>query len=227
MQRSGGHRTRRPDPPVSARAEGAGTAGDEALLAALRGGDEEAFIRLVDGYHASMLRVASAYVPSTAVAEECVQEAWLGVLQQLDRFEGRSSLKTWIFRILVNIAKTRGARERRSVPFSSIEEAQAPAPGMRFTPSGHWLVPPASWEDIPEQRLASAETMAEIGRAIDALPPSQRAVLTLRDVEGWTAAAVGELLGVTDANQRVLLHRARTKVRASLEAYLGRGGARR
>src|SRR6185312_3556581 len=142
-------------------------------------------------YGAGMLRVAQMYVSSRAVAEEVVQEAWLGVLKGIDRFEGRSSLKTWVFRIVANTAKTRGVREARSIPFSSLGDGESDATvsperflgdGERFP--GHWAVPPASWAGMPETRLLATETMSVIRRAIDRLPPSQRAVLTLRDVEG-------------------------------------------
>jgi RNA polymerase sigma-70 factor (ECF subfamily) len=164
------------------------------------------------------------------VAEEVVQDAWMGVLQQLDRFEGRSSLKTWVLRIVSNRAKTRAIHERRTVPFSTLasaaEDADEPAVDPdRFLPAGHrwaghWASPPASWREVPEDRLLARETMAEVQGAVDCLPAAQRAVLVLRDVEGVTAAEVCQLLGLTEGNQRVLLHRARAKVRAALERYL-------
>lgn len=175
-------------------------------------------------YGAGMLRVAQMYVSSRATAEEVVQEAWLAVLKGIDRFEGRSSLKTWLFRIVANTAKTRGVRESRSAPFSSFgDEATVSADrflglGERFP--GHWAVPPASWAGLPDERLLATETMSLIRREIDRLPPAQRAVLTLRDLEGLSSDEVCNALDLTEANARVLLHRARAKVRAALEGYL-------
>ena len=206
------------------------SAEDHELLEALRRGNEAAFVRLVETLHGSMLRLAMVHVGDQAVAEEVVQEAWLGVLQQLDRFEGRSSLKTWVLRIVSNRAKTRAVRERRTVPFSALAggdlEADEPAVDPdRFLPAGHrwaghWASPPASWREVPEELLLSQETMAEVERAVATLPAAQRAVLVLRDVEGLTAAEACQLLGLTEGNQRVLLHRGRSKVRATLERYL-------
>jgi RNA polymerase sigma-70 factor, ECF subfamily len=200
------------------------------LLEALRRGDEAAFVRLVETLHGPMLRLAMVHVGDRAVAEEVVQEAWLGVLHQLDRFEGRSSLKTWVLRIVSNRAKTRAVRERRTVPFSALAggdlEADEPAVDPdRFLPAGHrwaghWASPPASWREVPEELLLSQETMAEVERAVATLPAAQRAVLVLRDVEGLSAAEACQLLGLTEGNQRVLLHRGRSKVRATLERYL-------
>jgi len=198
---------------------------DLELLDRLRGGDESAFVELVERYHSPMVRLARTFVPSEAVAEEVTQEAWLGVLNGIGRFEGRSSLKTWIFRILVNRARTRGVRESRTVPFSSLErEGDEGRPSVdpgRFQDEGLWAAPPRAWEDQPEERLLSAETRAVIREAIDALPASQRRVIDLRDVEGLSAEEVVELLDLTQVNQRVLLHRARSKVRQALEDYLG------
>jgi RNA polymerase sigma-70 factor, ECF subfamily len=200
---------------------------DARLVDGLRARDEAAFAELVRMYGAGMLRVAQMFVSSRAVAEEVVQEAWLGVLKGIDRFEGRSSLKTWLFRIVANTAKTRGVREARSVPFSSLgddEEDGTVSPdrflgaGERFP--GHWAVPPASWAGVPEERLLATETMDVLRREIERLPPSQRAVLTLRDIEGLTADEVCNALDLTETNGRVLLHRARAKVRAALEEYL-------
>jgi RNA polymerase sigma-70 factor (ECF subfamily) len=197
------------------------------LVAALRAGDEAAFRELIRMYGAGMLRVAQMYVSSRAVAEEVVQEAWLGVLNGIDRFEGRSSLKTWLFRIVANTAKTRGVRESRSVPFSAFadDEGEATVSPDRFLGSGerfpgHWAVPPSNWARLPEGSLLAAETMDVVRRAIDRLPPAQRSVLTLRDVEGLEADEVCNALDLTETNQRVLLHRARAKVRAALEEYL-------
>ena len=201
---------------------------DGALVDALRRGDEQAFATLVERYHASLLRLAMAYVATREQAEDAVQETWLAVLNGIDRFEGRSSLKTWIFRILVNRAKTKGVREHRSIPFSALESEEGGEPAVdptRFQATGRlagaWAAPPASWEGIPEDRLLSAETRAVVDDAIAGLPPMQRAVITLRDVRGLSAPETREVLGLTDANERVLLHRARSKVRARLEEYLG------
>ena len=198
---------------------------DAALVEALRRGDEQAFASLVRRYHPSLLRLAMSYVATREQAEDAVGETWLGVLKGIDRFEGRSSLKTWIFRILVNRAKTKGVREQRSVPFSSLEgESDAPEPSVdpgRFAPAGNWSAPPQSWEGLPEDRLLSAEAKAVVDDAIARLPDMQRAVITLRDVQGFSAQEASDVLGLTEGNQRVLLHRARSKVRAHLEDYLG------
>src|SRR5438874_8344748 len=172
------------------------------LLEDLRAGDEASFARLVDLYGASMLRIARSIVGSRSIAEEVVQEAWLGVLRGIDRFEGRSSLKTWIFRILTNVAKTRAVREARSVPFSSFETGSdelSVDPDRFFRqgdagPTGAWSAPPASWRAVPEERLLSSETRALIDRAIEALPDSQRVVITLRDVEGFGSEDVCNVL---------------------------------
>jgi RNA polymerase sigma-70 factor (ECF subfamily) len=200
---------------------------DLALVERIRAGDEAAFMMLVELLQPSMLRVAAMYVSSRAVAEEVVQDAWLGVLRGLDRFEGRSSLRTWIFRILTNTAKTRGLREGRSVPFSSLAGDDLDAPAVdpdRFDtsagPRGHWSTLPDDWRGVPENRLASRETLALIARAIEALPPMQAEVIRLRDVLGWTAEEVRNALDLTETNQRVLLHRARARVRGALEGYL-------
>jgi RNA polymerase sigma-70 factor (ECF subfamily) len=198
------------------------------LLRRLRAGDERAFEALVEQHYGIMLAVAQMHVRTRAVAEEVVQEAWLGVLKGLDRFEGRSSLKTWILRILVNIAKTRGAREARTVPFSALapEEDAQPAveperfrgPGDAFP--GHWRAYPGDWHGLPEEALLGRETMAVAMEAIRRLPPAQRAVIVMRDVHGCEPEEVCAALDVTDGNQRVLLHRARSRVRAALEEHL-------
>ena len=201
---------------------------DAELIAALRAGDERAFEGLVERLHPSLVRVARLYVSSDAVAQEVAQETWLGVLNGLDRFEERSSLKTWIFRILVNIAKTRGVREGRSVPFSSVagaEEHERAVDADRFIPADaeraarHWAIPPAVWSTEPDERVLAGETRELIFRTIDRLPPNQRAAIVLRDVEGWSSEEVRNELGVGETNQRVLLHRARSKVRQALEDY--------
>ena len=194
---------------------------DARLVAGLRAGDEDAFAALMRMYGAGMLRVAQMYVSSRAVAEDVVAEAWLGVLKGIDRFEGRSSLKTWLFRIVANTAKTRGVREARSVPISSLGDA---ADGPTVSPdrfsAGQWAVPPASWAGMPEERLLAKETLEVIGREIERLPASQRAVITLRDLEGVSSEEVRNALGLSETNERVLLHRARAKLRAALEEYL-------
>jgi RNA polymerase sigma-70 factor, ECF subfamily len=206
------------------------SAEDARLVASLRNGEERAFALLVDRYHASLVRLAIVYVRDRAVAEEVAQETWLGVFEGIERFQGRSSLKTWIFRILTNTAKTRGEREGRTIPFTALgcedDDGEPSVEPERFLDArhpvwpGHWASPPASWDSIPEQQLASAQTLAEIRVAIDALPPLQAHVISLRDVEGWSSEEVCELLGLSEVNQRVLLHRARSKVRRALEDYL-------
>jgi RNA polymerase sigma-70 factor (ECF subfamily) len=198
------------------------------LLEALRAGDEAAFTQLVREYQPSLVRVARIYVPTQAAAEEVAAETWLAVLNGLDRFEGRSSLKTWIFRILTNIAKTRGQRDGRTLPFSALENPgrvpEAALDADRFLDPehprwpGHWAVRPEPW---PEDALVAAETQALVAEAIEALPPAQRAVISLRDVEGWSSEEVRNALELSETNQRVLLHRARSKVRRALESYLG------
>ena len=196
------------------------------LVEALRAGDEGAFRELVRMYNASLLRVARIYVPTRALAEEVVGETWLAVLEGIDRFEGRSSLKTWIFRILTNRAKTRAVRERRTLPLSALQPDRIQEPALdadRFRDSedprwpGHWSVPPTPW---PEDRLLTAETREKLAEAIEALPGTQRAVISLRDLEGWSAEEVRNALELSETNQRVLLHRARSKVRKALEDYL-------
>jgi len=203
--------------------------GDELdLIALLRKGDEEAFMSLVDRLQPMMLRVARMYVSSQAVAEEVVQEAWLGVLQGIDRFEGRSSLRTWILRIVSNIAKTKGQREGRSVPFTSLGGDDLDSPTLdpdRFLGSGdewsgHWSTIPADWRGLPEDRLTSSETLGVVRKAIDSLPPMQAEVIRLRDVQGWSSEEVRNALDLSETNQRVLLHRARAKVRRALELEL-------
>jgi RNA polymerase sigma-70 factor, ECF subfamily len=202
---------------------------DVRLVEALRSGNESAFVSLIDMYHSLLLRLAMIFVPSQAVAEEVVQETWMGVLQGLDRFEGRSSLKTWIFRILTNRAKTRAQREGRSVPFSSLPEFTTDAFEPAVEPErfmgpdqqwpGHWVSFPRSWDELPDERILSQETMACIQEAIDTLPTGQREVITLRDIDGCSSNEACDLLGVSEVNQRVLLHRARSKVRRALERY--------
>ncbi|WP_242344306.1 RNA polymerase sigma factor [Anaeromyxobacter terrae] len=210
--------------------EPAGITTEERELAALRAGDEAAFLALVTRHHGAMVRVATTFVRSQAIAEEVVQETWVGVLRGLHLFEGRSSLKSWIFSILVNCAKARGLKEVRSVPMSSLgpeEEEDAPSVSPdRFRGdedrwAGHWAEPPAPW---PDARVESSELVALVAEALDTLPQAQRTVMSLRDVDGWDSGEVCALLGITEVNQRVLLHRARSKVRAFLEERLGREG---
>ena len=198
---------------------------DRELVKRLRDGDESAFMELIDRYGAMMLRVAQMYVRDRATAEEVVQETWLAVLNGIDRFEERSSLKTWIFRILTNRAKTRGARDGRVVPFSALAAAEDDEPSVdpdRFfgpdsTTPGAWAAPPRAW---PEHVLLGREALDVIRMAIEELPEAQREVIRLRDVEGWSPMEVADALEISDGNQRVLLHRARSKVRAALEEYL-------
>lgn len=201
---------------------------DDAIVDALLAGDEDAFAGLVDLYGASMLRVARMHVRDRAVAEEVVQETWLAVLQGIERFERRSSLKTWLFTILTNRAKTRGEREGRGVPFSALVATDVASGEPAVDPDRflglddrhwpyHWASPPRSW---PEDEFLTSETLGVIADAISTLPDTQREVIRLRDVEGWSAEEVVESLEISDANQRVLLHRARSRVRAELERYL-------
>jgi RNA polymerase sigma-70 factor (ECF subfamily) len=201
---------------------------DRAIVAALRAGDEDAFAALVDANHASMLRVAMQHVSSRAVAEEVVQEAWIGMLRGLDRFEERASLRTWLLRIVANLAKTRGIRERRVVPFSSLagDDDGPTVDPSRFEDAshpqwpGHWTSPPNAWDAAVERLLLGREAQALIAGVIAELPERQRRVIELRDVEGFSSEEVCELLGLSEGNQRVLLHRARARVRAELETYV-------
>jgi RNA polymerase sigma-70 factor, ECF subfamily len=204
----------------------------DADLYALRRGDEAAFLRLVRDQHSALVRLALVYAPSREVAEECVQETWIAVLRGIDGFEGRSSLRTWICRILVNIARRRAAAERRELPFSSFSDPGDPGPAVdpeRFFRSGpnagHWADPPRAWS-VPEEQALSRELRVVVADAIAVLPPNQRAVITLRDVEGWESDEVSAALEIEPGNQRVLLHRARSRVRAALERYLASAPAR-
>ncbi len=191
--------------------------GDDELIAGLQAGNEQAFAELVDRYHASMLRVASTFVPSRAVAEEVVQDTWLGVVRGIGRFEGRSSLRTWIFRILVNRARTTGAKEPRSVGLDSADGLSSD----RFSREGTWADPPAVWSDDVEDRLVAPQIAAKIREAVGSLPLPQRQVVTLRDIEGLSSGEVCSMLDISEGNQRVLLHRGRTRIRAMLEQELG------
>jgi RNA polymerase sigma-70 factor (ECF subfamily) len=191
---------------------------ESALVAALRAGDERAFVQLVHEHTPGMRRFALTFVHSPAVADEVVQEAWLGVLRGLDRFEGRSSLKTWIYRIVANVARTRAVREARSTPFSTFgdDDGEPSVDPERFLPNGAWESPPEPW-----QAVLGSEAREVIDRAIARLPDQQRQVIELRDIEGWSSEEVRNVLELSETNQRVLLHRARSKVRAALEDYLG------
>lgn len=198
------------------------------LVERLQAGDEAAFRELVRRHHGAMVRFAESFVPSRAVAEEVAQEAWLGVIKGIDRFEGRSSLRTWIFRIVANIARTRGERERRSVPTMNLAEELAgevpSVPPSRFTGAkgrGSWAQPPARWSELPDERVLSESTFERVAAVASQLPDTQRQVFVLRDVQGWSSAEVCNLLDLTEVNQRVLLHRARSRVRAALEVDLG------
>jgi RNA polymerase sigma-70 factor (ECF subfamily) len=201
------------------------------LLAALRRRDEAAFVALVRRYNGLMLRVARAQVREHAAAEEVVQDTWLAVIKGIDSFEGRSSLRTWMFRILTYQAWARHERDGRQIPFSALVSADAAAPdasvdSSRFFPRDHvprpffWKSDPREW---PEEALLAAEVRSVIAAAVEALPESQRVVISLRDLEGWTPNEVCEALQISEGNQRVLLHRARSRVRDALDRYLGDG----
>jgi RNA polymerase sigma-70 factor, ECF subfamily len=202
---------------------------EQILIERLRARDEAAFTRLVERYYGYLLPLADFFVSNRAVAEEVVQEAWLAVLNGIDRFEQRSSFKTWISRIVMNLARTRGVRENRMVPFSQFvgeetESQEAAVDPSRFRAANddypdHWSVAPRPWNVDPEKQLLSAETMGVVDRAIESLPEAQRLVLTMRDVNGWTAEEVCNALAISETNQRVLLHRARSKVRGILENH--------
>jgi RNA polymerase sigma-70 factor (ECF subfamily) len=207
---------------------------DDALVAALRAGDEAAFGWLLDRYHAPLHRTARMYVATDAQADEVVQETWLAVLRGIDRFEARSSLKTWLYRVLMNIARTKGVREARALPFSSAaraltDDADPTFPADRFRPPddpewpGHWASFPLDWEHEPEARLLASETLSLVAAALEQLPPAQREVVTLRDVNGWSSAEVCDALGVSESNQRVLLHRGRARIRSALADYFEEG----
>jgi len=189
---------------------------DEQLVTRLKAGDELAYRELVRQYQPSLLRLARTFVPTQALAEDVVQDTWLGVVRGIAGFEGRSSLKTWLFRILVNRARTAGAREPRSVAFGGPDGPS----DDRFTRQGTWADPPQAWPDEVDNRLEAEAVAGTIHRAIDELPLAQRQVVTLRDVEGLSASEVCDLLGLSEGNQRVLLHRARTRVRSLLEQQL-------
>jgi RNA polymerase sigma-70 factor (ECF subfamily) len=202
---------------------------DDALIKSLRAGDKQTFARVIDEWSPGMLRVARCYVSSEASAEDVVQEAWLGALRGLDNFEGRSRLKTWVLRIVVNTAKTWGERERRAGPLYSPGVGAGPTVDPRRfkdredADAGAWRSPPPSWPALPEGEALTAEAYAVVAAALAALPRSQRAVIALRDLDGYDASEVCEALGITAANQRVLLHRARAAVRQRVESYFIEG----
>jgi RNA polymerase sigma-70 factor (ECF subfamily) len=195
-------------------------------LEALRAGDEAAFQSLIQRYHGPMFRLAMTYVGDRGVAEDVVQEAWLTCLRSLDRFEERSSLKTWLFGILVNVARSRRRKESRILPFASIfrrDDSDSRRPTVdrsRFGSDGMWSDGPHSWDNIPESKVLGDETLQHVKSAIEALPAKQREVILLRDVAGFDAGEVSALLGISAANERVRLHRARAAVRQKLEEYL-------
>jgi RNA polymerase sigma-70 factor (ECF subfamily) len=199
--------------------------GEAALIDALRRGDQAAFTALLERHNRPLLRLAQFYVRDAATAEEVVQDTWLGVLEGIDRFEGRSSLNTWICRILTNRAKSRGQREQRQVPMSALAGGpdEPEVEERRFRPIDdprypqHWAQPPRAW---PHERLLAHETMEQVRLAVAQLPPAQQVVLGLRDVDGWSAEQVCEALEITPGNQRVLLHRARARLRGALESYM-------
>jgi RNA polymerase sigma-70 factor (ECF subfamily) len=197
----------------------AGVEPEGELITRLQGGDDQAFASLVERYHPAMVRLAMNFVPSRAVAEEVAQEAWLGLVRGIPRFEGRSSLKTWLFRILVNRARSAGQHERRaSRPEPKGQPSLDPS---RFGPDGTWARPPADWAADVDDRLAARDTAERLRPMLDRLPDNQRQVVVLHDVEGLSAGEVCDVLQISEANQRVLLHRGRTRLRAMLEAELG------
>lgn len=186
------------------------------LLARVRAGDEEAFMTLVARYNGSLLRLARAYVPSEAVAEEAVQDTWMGVVRGVDRFEGRSSFKTWLFRILVNRSRSAGLREHRNLP---LDDGPSVDPS-RFDAGGAWARPLGSWEDAVDDRVVASSWTDALRVALDGLPSRQREVVLLRDVEGFDSRDVCDMLGISEGNQRVLLHRGRSHLRTGLETQL-------
>jgi RNA polymerase sigma-70 factor (ECF subfamily) len=198
---------------------------DAQLLGALRAGDERAFVTLVRRHHAAMLRLASSFVPNVAVAEEVVQDTWVGVLRGIDGFEGRSSFRTWLFRILVNRARTAGARERRTIAVGdtgAVGDTEAAVAASRFDHSGGWASPPERWIEEAEDRLDAGKLAGFVRTAIEDLPDRQRQVVTLRDIEGLSSEEVCGVLEISESNQRVLLHRGRSRLRQAVETGFGR-----
>ena len=203
---------------------------DAAVIERLLAGDETAFMMLVGQHQPAMLRLAQMYVSSRAVAEEVVQEAWIGILKGLSAFEGRASLRTWMYKIVTNVAKTRGVREGRSLPFSALAAGTHDDPvdpswfqGAEDPFPGGWKTFPDDWRGIPEDRLLGRETLDHISRALDGMPSMQAEVVRLRDVLGWSSDEVCNALDLTETNQRVLLHRGRSRIRRDLDAYLSEG----
>jgi RNA polymerase sigma-70 factor (ECF subfamily) len=199
-------------------------AATDCLVARLRSGDEDAFRELVSLYHGNMLGLARTYVRTKQSAEEIVQDTWIAVIEGIDRFEGRSSLKSWLYAILVNKARTRAVREGRTVSFSELSSDDPDDAAMdaeRFRADGHWANPPAVWEELtPERFAAGRELLGHMRDALDRLPEAQRAVIILRDVEGCEAEEACNILGLSETNQRVLLHRGRAKLRDAMERLL-------
>ena len=194
-------------------------------------GDEAAFAALVEQLHPSIVRLACAFVRDRATAEEVAQDAWLAVLNGLASFQGKSSLKSWIFAIVVNRAKSRGKREARSIPFSALASEESRDRELAVSPDrflgpdtqwpGHWMRPPESWGDNPEVRLLHVETMGILAQLLDQLPPAQRSVVIMRDVAGFDPETICNELDVSETNMRVLLHRGRSRLRAALEQHRG------
>jgi RNA polymerase sigma-70 factor, ECF subfamily len=199
------------------RGQGAGDE-DEALVRKLRAGEEQAFVELVARHHTAMLRLARSFVASDAVAEEVVQDTWVGVLRGIDSFAGRSSFKTWLLHIVVNRARSTGVREHRSV---AIGDAGPAVDRSRFDASGAWMSPPQHWVEDSDDRMLAEGLAGQIGTTLDQLPPRQREVVILRDVDGLSSHEVCHVLEISDANQRVLLHRGRSHLRQALETELG------
>ena len=198
---------------------------DAQLVAALRAGDERAFVVLVRRHNPALLRLAGSFVPNVAVAEEVVQDTWVGVLRGIDGFEGRSSFRTWLFRILVNRARTAGARERRTIAVGDTEAVsgtEAAVAASRFDSSGSWASPPEQWIEEVEDRLVAGKLAGFLRTAMEDLPDRQREVVTLRDIDGLTSEEVCSVLEISESNQRVLLHRGRSRLRPAIETGFGR-----
>ena len=198
---------------------------DDLTVSRLRAGDEDAFRELLARHHDHLLRFARTFVKSPATAEEIVQETWLAVLKGLDTFEGRSSLKSWIYAIVANRARTRAVRDGRTLLFSEMAgEGDADEPAVdpsRFDAAGHWDQPPRPWDDLTPERLAeSAQIRVHLAAALEQLPEAQRAVVVLRDVEGCSSDEACNVLGISETNQRVLLHRGRSRLRRLLEPLM-------
>jgi RNA polymerase sigma-70 factor, ECF subfamily len=210
--RTFGHEGARPD--GAPRHAGSAPSEESLLVERLRAGDEAAFAGLVERLHPAMVRLARTRVRSRAVAEEVAQDAWLGLLRGIDTFEGRSSLRSWLFRIVINRAISTGLRERAHLP---VEEAELEHRDGRFSQDGWWITPPAHWADEVLDRITAPALAERVHEVIADLPQGQQAVVTLRDVDGLSSAEVCTILDITEGNQRVLLHRARTRIRAALE----------